>query len=341
MVNYVLATAAQTQAAAMMAELETQAPGASQRLARSALSELRSWPDLTVQLVAEGQTGARCSVAGAYLPGPPPRIAVADAASPTRRDFTALHELGHHLQRNSFDLMDAFEGQEDGGLILEDAACDAFAAEILLPASLVDSHLAVGTFTASDAVDLWRAGGASRMAVCVRTAQRLPAPGHVLLLEPGGRVAFASSHGLPPVKRGSPQGDIPVIEQALAGKGRANGLTRLHYRDGIQGQELYVQTAPMSGYLLALLVTDLAPWRAFAPSIPDTGPQAGQYICEHCHEEYHSFAPACSRCHIPTCPECGRCGCASRVAERLCKGCFISHTPTMFAPDADRCIDCS
>ncbi|GAA3885710.1 ImmA/IrrE family metallo-endopeptidase [Streptomyces lannensis] len=341
MVNYVLAAAAQAQATAMVAVLNTQAPGAAQRLARSAFTELQTWQGLMVRLVPEERTGARCSVAGTYLSGSPPQIAVADSATPARRDFTALHELGHHLQQNSFDLMDVFERQGDGGVLLEDAACDAFAAEILLPGPLVDSHLAAGKFTASDVVDLWRAGGASRMAVCVRTAQRLPAPGHVLLLKADGRVAFASSHGLPPVKRGSSQGDIPVITQALADHGRAAGLTRLHYRDGIQGQELYAQTAPMNGYLLALLVTDLAPWRAFAPPIQDTGPQSGQYICEHCGEEYRSFDPACPQCRIPACPECGRCGCASRVAERLCAGCFMYHPPAMFTTGTDRCMNCS
>lgn len=55
-----------------------------------------------------------------------------DSASRARRDFTALHELGHHLQQNSFDLMEAFARQPDGGVLLEDTACDAFAAEILL-----------------------------------------------------------------------------------------------------------------------------------------------------------------------------------------------------------------
>ncbi|MFF7903659.1 ImmA/IrrE family metallo-endopeptidase [Streptomyces sp. NPDC007920] len=341
MVNYVLAAAARTQAAAMLEELDTQRPDAARRLAQEALAEMQAWPELTVRRVAEAAAGARCSVAGAYDPGPPPKIIVADSASPARRDFTALHELGHHLQQNSFALMEAFARQSDGGVLLEDAACDAFAAEILLPAPLVGQHLAAGGPTAPDLVELWRASGASRMAVCVRAVQHLSAPGHILLLDADGKVAFAASHGLPPVRRGSFQGDIPTLAQARAGQGRAQGRTQVRYRDGILGQELHAQTAPMGGYLVAVLVTDSAPWRTFTPPTKDTGPQAREYICEHCGEEYRSFDPACAVCRVPRCPECGSCACPARVTERLCPGCFIRHPPAMFADGADRCLDCS
>ncbi|WP_327321084.1 ImmA/IrrE family metallo-endopeptidase [Streptomyces sp. NBC_01210] len=341
MVNYILAATARNQATAMLAELETHAPGAAQRLARSAFTELQTWPELTVDLVPEARTGSRCSVAGAYDFGPPARISVADAASRARRDFTAMHELGHHLQKNSFDLMAAFESQSDGGLLLEDAACDTFAAEILLPTPLVDHHLDAAGPTAPDIVELWRASGASRMAVCVRAVQHLPAPGHILLLDTGGQVVFAASHGLPPLRRGSFQGDIPTIAQARAGQGRADGRTQVRYRDGILGRELHAQTAPMNGYLVAVLVTDSAPWRTFTPPTKDTGPQAGEYICEHCDEEYRSFDPACPVCRVPNCPECGRCSCPARVSEHLCQGCFTLHPPAMFADGADRCLDCS
>jgi hypothetical protein len=148
-VNYVLAGAARTQAAAMIQELEAARPGAIERLAQGALAELRTWPELTVLEVDENLTEQGCSVAGAYDFGPPPHLSVATSASRARRDFTALHELGHHLQKNSFALMEPFGREPDGGLLLEDAACDAFAAEILLPAPLVNQHLDTKGPTAS------------------------------------------------------------------------------------------------------------------------------------------------------------------------------------------------
>ncbi|PWJ02322.1 DUF955 domain-containing protein [Streptomyces sp. NWU49] len=341
MVNYVLAGAARTQAAAMLQELEAARPGAAERLAQGALAELRTWPELTVLEVDENLTEQGCSVAGAYDFGPPPHLSVATSASRARRDFTALHELGHHLQKNSFALMEPFSREPDGGLLLEDAACDAFAAEILLPAPLVHQHLDTKGPTASAITQLWRASNASRMAVCVRAAQHLPAPGHVLLLDTTGTLAFAASHGERPLRRGSFQGDIAVIDRALIGSGHARGLTQVRYRDGILGRELHTDTALMDGYLVAVLVTDSAPWRAFTPPTPDTGPQSRDYICANCGEEYRSFAPACRRCRIPPCPDCGRCACPPRVPERLCPGCFTLHPPSMFSAGSDRCLECN
>ncbi|WP_406387244.1 ImmA/IrrE family metallo-endopeptidase [Streptomyces sp. NBC_00887] len=341
MVNYVLAGAARTQAVAMITELEAIRSGAVERLTQGALAELRTWPELTVKDVPENETGQGCSVAGAYDYGPPPRLSVAASASHARRDFTALHELGHHLQRTSFDLIEPFSREPDGGLLLEDAACDAFAAEILLPAHLVDQHLDAKGPTASAITRLWAASNASRMAVCVRAAQHLPAPGHVLLLKTTGHLAFAASHGLPPLRRGGFQGDIPVIERALTGPGRAQGRTQVRYRDGILGRELHTDTAPMDGYLVAVLVADSAPWRPFTPPTADTGPRSRSYICANCDEHYRSFDPACQRCRTPVCPDCGRCACPPRNPGRTCPGCFIVHPPAMFPADSDRCLDCS
>ncbi|SED84053.1 hypothetical protein SAMN04490359_2143 [Streptomyces griseus] len=165
--------------------------------------------------------------------------------------------------------MEPFSREPDGGVLLEDAACDAFAAQILLPAHLVDQHLDAKGPTASAITLLWKTSNASRMAVCVRAAQHLPAPGHVLLLDPDGHLAFAASNGLPPLPRGSFQGDIPVIDRALTGPGRAQGRTQVRYRDGILGRELHTDTAPMDGYTVAVLVTDSAPG-APSPHPPPT-----------------------------------------------------------------------
>ncbi|MBT2508525.1 ImmA/IrrE family metallo-endopeptidase [Streptomyces sp. ISL-98] len=310
------------------------------RLAAGALAELQQWTNLQVREVPDTQAGQGCSVAGAYFPGPPPVLAVARSVSLARRDFTALHELGHHLQQNHLTLIDALLAEPDGGTSLEDAACDAFAAEILLPDTQVDLHMGTAGPTADDAVALWHASNASRMATCVKASERLPAPGHVFLLDSQGRLAFTASHGLPPLRRGSNQAAIPVISTALATHGRAQGQTRLRYRDGILGEELHIQTVPMGGYLLAIAVTDLAPWKRFAPSSRDTGPRAVDYTCAHCGEDFVSFAAPCTTCEAAPCPECGRCDCASRVAERQCPGCFVLHPAAMYTDGSDRCRDC-
>ena len=60
MVNYVLAGAARTQAAAMIQELETTRPGALERLAHGALAELKTWPEQP-RVVARRSTARRPS----------------------------------------------------------------------------------------------------------------------------------------------------------------------------------------------------------------------------------------------------------------------------------------
>ncbi|MEN8656344.1 ImmA/IrrE family metallo-endopeptidase [Streptomyces sp. 21So2-11] len=338
--NYLRRAVARTQAQAILAVLHQDHPDAAERLGTSALYELRQWPGLEVRDVPDAPSGGGCSVSGAYFAGTRPVLAVARSASLARRDFTALHELGHHLQQTVVELMGALLAQPDNGTALEDAACDAFAAEILLPDTLADQYVAVDGPTADAAVALWRAGNASRMATCVKASERLPAPGHILLLDTDGRLAFAASHGLPPLRRGSDQSRVPAIRTALTGRGRTEGRARLAYRDGILGDELYLQTAEMGGYFLAVAVTDLAPWKPFSPSARQSGPQGSDYICTHCGEDFTSYAPACPRCESAPCPECDRCGCAPKTAERQCTACFVLHPAAMYVGDSDRCRDC-
>jgi hypothetical protein len=339
--NRLLAKAARIQAEAMIQALESLRPGGAQVLATSALAELRTWPELSVRTVPDSQASEGCSVAGIYLPGQPPILAVARSTSEERRDFTALHELGHHLQQTDFDLIDVLVEHGDDGQALQEAACDAFAAAILLPQALVAQHILARGPDAADVVGLWHAAGASRMAVCVAAAQHLPAPGHILLLDTDGAVMFAASHNLPQPRRGSDQSRIPVLATALTTEsGRAQGRTRLRYRDGIAGAELYVQTTRIGGYLLAVLVIDRAPWLPFSPTLDDS-PLARWYICEHCGQEFRSFDRTCERCHVPRCPECNSCGCPSPVEQRSCPECFLMHPPSMFAAGSDRCLDCS
>ncbi|WP_035803989.1 ImmA/IrrE family metallo-endopeptidase [Kitasatospora mediocidica] len=341
--NYIRAAAARDQATRMIEALNRLRPGATDRLADSALAEISTWAGFDVREISENESAAGCSVAGAYLPGPPPVVGVVSSRSHARRDFTGLHELGHHLQRTQIDLIDVLEEQPDQGLELEDAACDAFAAEILLPDTLAAAHLGTAGPTAAQICDLWRASSASRMAACVKAAQHLPAPGHILLLDTDGQLVFAASRGLPRPRRGSDQSTAAVLDRALAnGHHRTEGRTRLRYRDGIRGDELYVQTTDMGGYIVAVLVTDQAPWKTFSPPAPDQGPQAPWRACGYCDHDFRSFETACSTCRAPKCPECGQCDCPPRVAARTCPGCNLLQPPAMFDPPAaTHCRDCS
>src|SRR4051794_40680097 len=156
------------QAQAMLPALDTVLPGRRDDLGRDPVEVLRTWPAVAYREVPAADTGSRCSVAGAYYgTEDPPLLTVADAASPGRRAFTALHELGHHLQQSDLDLADLVDLHDGNADQFEDAACDAFAADVLLPAERVARHLPGGTPTADHIVALHRDATASRAAVCV------------------------------------------------------------------------------------------------------------------------------------------------------------------------------
>jgi hypothetical protein len=336
--------AAQEQAERILAVLEAARPGAVARLGIDPLGELSTWDDLALRFIPAAQADHGCSVAGAYIAEViPPVLAVVNALSTGRRAFTGLHELAHHLQQTTFALMRALLRRADGGRALEDAACDGFAARILLPPSLVDQILASGV-AATGVSDLWNARPAvSRSAACVAAAQRLTAPGHVILLDAAGVVQFAAAHLLPPVRRESDQADIPLVRDALFGRARsARGRTRLIYRDGIQGQELYGQVADIGGYLVLVAVTDHAAWETgFHLPSPDAGPQGRDWICERCGDEFTTFDRPCPRCSAPRCRGCGQCSCAPTVAERKCERCNLVLPPSIFEGASTRCRDCA
>jgi hypothetical protein len=336
------------QTQAMLDLLERRYPGSAHELSVDPLAALTEGHDVAVRLVDEsvtypGEAGAACSVAGMYLDDQdPPLLAVAAAASTGRQAFTALHEFGHHLQQTEDALIDQLLLQPDGGVELEEAACDGFAAAVLLPDDLVGAYIDGNGPTGPGIVDLWKASSASRAAVCVRAAQHLPTRGHVVLLDPTGTVSFAASAGLPPVRRGSDQSEIGTVREALARQGRASGRARLRYRDGINGDQLYAQVVPMGGYLLLVAVTDTAPWESFSLPPKETGPQGADWLCPHsdCAHEFTAFQAPCPKCSHPHCPECERCACQSRVTERMCTGCFQVLPTAVFFNNSDKCDEC-
>lgn len=253
-------SAVRVQAANMLTALDAVLPGQRADLTRDPITVLRDWEEISYRDVPPAEASSRCSVAGAYYGTEDPAvIAVTHAASPGRRAFTALYELGHHLQQSDFDLADAVDSHGAARGAFEDAACDAFAADVLLPDEIVDRHISAAGPSTDDVVALRRDSAASRVAVCVRAAQRLRAPGHVVLMDGAGVVQFAAAHLMPHVSRNSDQSRTAVVRQALAATtGRACGRTRFRYRDDIEGAELYAQAAQLDGYLIVVAVTDHA-----------------------------------------------------------------------------------
>ncbi len=330
--------------AKVMAKLDELWPGAAVELAPDPCSVIEGWDELRLRYVPAVETDSRCSVAGAYIwEETPPVLAVARAASAGRRAFTALHELGHHLQQSDLELAQALATAGARGRVLEDAVCDAFAAGVLLPDELVDEHIPAAGPSVYDVAALHASSSASRAAVCVRAAQRLRSPGHVLLLDYDGSVQFAAAHGLPPVAKGSNQSSAPVIQDAL-GFRTAKGRTRLLYRDSIRGEELFAQAGDLDGYLVAVLTTDRPPWEdTFVLPSKDTGPVASTWVCTNagCGEEFETFGASCPRCRVPKCPECSTCECPPVVGQKQCTTCFQVQSTHAFDGDSTVCESCS
>lgn len=328
-------------------------------LTRDPCEALAGWDEIDFRLVPQPATttgmddDAGCSVAGAYLEITDPQghrdqtlpiVQVARAASLGRRSFTALHELGHHLQRTDIDLAGVLWDQQALDMF-EDLACDAFAADMLLPERAVDTVIDTKGPTAGDVVALYERSGASRSAVCVRAAQRLASPGHVLLLNEDGTVFFAAAAGMPPLRKRSDQSRMDVVARGLRG-GSSRGRGRFVYRDGIEGDELFVQTAALDGFLVVVAVVDRAPWEKFALPSRDVGPRASSYECADpaCGATYVSFEPRCPKCQVAPCRDCGRCPCqvcgvGTESSEKTCSNCWQVKNAAGFV--GELCVDCA
>jgi Zn-dependent peptidase ImmA (M78 family) len=117
----------------MLTVVERLHPGALLTLREDPLAELQSWPEIQVSLVPDSGDGGRCSVTDSYQDHTqPPTLAVGMSRSLRRRGFTGLHELGHHLQQTDLVLAQHLFTYQDSEAF-EEAACDAFAARVLLP----------------------------------------------------------------------------------------------------------------------------------------------------------------------------------------------------------------
>ncbi len=334
------------QAEAMLAVVERLHPGALLALREDPLAELQSWPEIQVSLVPDTGDGGRCSVTGSYQhEAKPPTLVVGMSRSRRRRGFTGLHELGHHLQRTDLVLGQRLFTYPDSEAF-EEAACNAFAARVLLPDDEMMSRISSRGPTASDVVEIFQRFQASREACCVRAAEYLRGAGAVVLLDVTGTVIFAAPHGILPPARGSDQSGTPLIEAALRTVGTVErDQIFVSYSDGGTSDTLYGQAAWCDeDYLIAVLVSDNAAWRPFAPPRPDTGRSrfGSWWTCETCEDQFRVSEPSCERCGEPQCGN-GHCGCTVARAknDRTCDKCFLTLALSRFEGTSSTCRDCA
>lgn len=337
---------APSQADAMLAVVERLHPGALSALREDPLAELQSWPDIQVSLVPDIGGGGRCSVTGSYLDQTqPPTLVVSTSRSHRRRGFTGLHELGHHLQQTDLELGKRLFTYQDSEAF-EEAACDAFAARVLLPDDQIVSRIDRRGPTALDVVEMFQRFQASREACCVRAAEYLRGAGVVVLLDAIGTVVFAAPRSIIPPARGSDQSGTPLIEAALRSSATVErDQTFVSYRDGGTSDALYGQAVWCDeDYLIAVLAVDHAAWRAFAPPRLDTGRSrfGSWWTCETCEDHFRITESACECCGEPQCGN-SHCGCAAARAknDRTCDTCFLTLAPARFEGTSLTCRDCA
>jgi hypothetical protein len=292
---------------------------------------------ITVTVAPQSEGG--CSVAGS-CDRTARSITVVQAAKPRMR-FTELHELAHLLG----DDHDVFQTRllELGGTTrraVEEDACEAFAAALLLPDEVVDAVLDETGVTARGVVELVESSAASREACAVAAAQRLRAPGYVMLVDRDGKAVFTARSGdALPIARsasqaGSVLGPVPLTRTALRERGE------LLYRGGTRTDLLYVDAVAGPDALLYIVaVTDQPDWDVLhtpdRTRILDRGVDG---YCDQCATEFTAWQ-RCAECGEPRHDVCGTCGCQPAVARgtRTCTECFTQLPARCFPDESSVC----
>lgn len=296
-----------------------------------AVTELRG-----LNVVLRPSPGSGCDLDASYN-RVTKTVTIDSTASPSRRRFSCLHELGHHDSDSNADLAEWLYqiGTKERKYVAE-SVCDAFAAELLLPRGRVSQHLVSG-FGARQVAQLFERFEASREACVVTAADALRGPGLVVLADSIGNVLFSSARSLPfRIGRGVTQAVGSVISRA-----GTNGLAATSARETVtlrSGKATYTEFRGdafrlADGYVFAVL--------------RDAGDDVDQYgniyggarawLCGECREDI-SDEPWCSECNRRRCSTCG-CECATPTKSKpptYCKrcGCFI---PLAFTD----CPDCT
>lgn len=297
--------------------------------------------ELGVTVTLAPQVESDCSVAGS-CDRKTHSITVVRAARPRMR-FTALHEFAHLLG----DDHDPFQTRlyELGGTTrraVEEDACEAFAAALLLPDELVNSVLDTTGVTARGVVKLVQASAASREACAVGAAQRLRAPGYVMLVDRSGHAVFTARSGdAMPIARGTSQAES-VLSQVVRTRTALRDRGELLYRSGTSSEPLYVDAvAGPDGLMYAVAVTDQPDWEVLhTPDHSQVVDRGVEGYCEQCGTEFIGWS-RCGECGEPRHEACGACGCLTATARgiRRCTECFLVLPVSCFPDNSSVCED--
>lgn len=325
--------------------VSTIAPPVREQLSRDPFRALESL-GFEVRMRAEATITGGCSVAATLDHGPPPKITIVAAASVGRQRFSTLHEFGHALIRADTEIHDVFFEQPDGGTQLEEDVCDAIAATLLIPADHVNECLGNEGPTARTVLDLIESSpGASREACCVRAAERISGPGHVMVLR-DCIALFTASHSTPfRVRRNTPQAPDHLAARA-AGLGTARGHAPVTYASGVTSDSFFMDAVydPAKDVVIAVFMENRPPWEQGLALPPERATGAADACCTRCEVDFEGFGRTC-----PSCGDyyhrgddgCGRCSCPDAAPRsKVCSECFLRRPASNFNASPEICDIC-
>jgi len=302
--------------------------------ARQAIGDILNINVLTAEAAPEG-----CSVAGSCDRAT--RTITVVTAAVARMRFTVLHELAHLLGDDHGEFQDALYAVGPTKRAVEEDACEAFAASMLLSDGVVDPALEDHGRTARGLMQLESVTDASREACAVAVAQRLTAPGYVALVKDDGTLSFAARSGdVLPIARGSDQRGS-VVDAVLKGQPSLRDRGSLRFRGGTLADEMYVDVVRDGALVYIVATVDSPDWDVLHQL--DTSDLSARLIdcwCEECGTEFKSPS-RCEVCGEPLHDVCGRCSCEVRPlrGERTCSECFQRKPGRCFPTDKPICED--
>jgi hypothetical protein len=297
---------------------------------------------LGIRLHVVDQPPSGCSVAGSC--NHQTQTVTVVSAGKGRMRFTALHEVGHLIGEDLDAFQDAvFEHAKMAGAHVEEDACDAFAAILLLPDFHLDNVLDDRGVSARGLRDLIIGSQASMEACAVAMAQRLASPGYVLLVDADGTTRFAARSGdVLPIRRGTDQTGSD-LSPLFAGRPTLRSRGMLAFNAGSSTHELYLDAVEHHGLVLALACESDPGWEQLQTA--STASSIDRRVHAHCLECCIDFTSwrLCSVCSEPRHETCGRCACEPSAArgERRCTACFQTLPPPAFTGSSTACTDCT
>lgn len=246
-----------------------------------------------------------------------------------RENFTLMHELGHHLVDNNVECLSWLADQPGPNRVLEQV-CDQIAAELLVPAELVDQVVGERALDAGVVLDLYDFTEASRSACAIAIARKLPCDGFVLLIKEGATSIFFAARARDTRPYGWRNDPLPAAHPLRQDPPPARSLTWWPYPTGSDRREYFMSTATTGGWTVAVLAeNNLFNVPGFhIPQLVEEDRGNDAVIACRCGYAGKTRMWPCQRCNKPECPSCGECDCVRRDRQLVaCGNCFVKVMP--------------